>query len=191
MSSPTHETTSHGPICPNCRLPLRENLRHEQTVARDSSGGEPLRSVNLTYCGACGWTLSVNAARNTFVDADGPGRDEVAASADPTSLPGRFQLRCSELVDEIEALGFTPRGWISLVNQLGAVEATKHLLTEDRILPVTQWLVDQGHAELTMEQAVSDPAWEGLFTEVERATANDRLERLTARDPATPHRDGS
>jgi len=44
--------------------------------------------VNLTYCGACGWTLSVNAARSTFVDADGPGRDEVvAAGARSRGLP--------------------------------------------------------------------------------------------------------
>jgi hypothetical protein len=145
--------------------------------------------VNLTYCGACGWTLSVNAARNTFVDADGPGRDEVVAPEDPTSLAGQFQLRCSALVEEIEVLGFAPRGWISLVNQLGAVEAAKHLLAEDRILPMTQWLVGQGHPELTMEQALSDPTWQELFTDDERSTAIDRLERVTAKDSTTPRRD--
>jgi hypothetical protein len=189
MSSHTDKTTSHGPICPNCHLPLRGNLRHEQTVARDSSCGGSRRSVNLTYCGACGFTLSVHATRNTFVDADGPGRDEIVAPADPTSLAGQFQLHLSALVDEVEPLGFTPRGWISLVNQPGAVEATKHLLAEDRILPVTQWLLDQGHAELTMEQALSDPAWQELFTDDERARALERLERLTARDASTPRHD--
>jgi hypothetical protein len=170
---------------------LRKNLRHEQTVARDSSGGEPLRAVSLTYCGRCGWTLSVDAARRTFIDADGPGRDEIVNPTDPTSLAGQFQLRCHALVDEIEHLGFAPRGWISLVNQLSAVEAAKHLLPENRIMPVTEWLPSQGHGELTMEYSVADPSWRELFTDGERAMAADRLERIAAKDSTIRRRDPS
>ena len=149
MSSPTDETTAPGPICPKCRQPLRENR--------------------------CRWTLSVDAARRTFIDADGPGRDEITAPTDPTSRAGQFQVRCHALVDEIERLGFAPRGWISLVNQLGAVEAAKHLLAENRIMPVTEWLVSQGRGELTMERSLADPNWQELFTDDERAMAADRL----------------
>jgi hypothetical protein len=191
MSSPTDESPVPGPICPNCRQPLRENLLHEHTVARDSSGGEPLRAVSITYCGRCGWTLSVDAARRTFVDADGPGRDEIIAPPDPMSLAGQFQLYCHVLVDEIEHLGFAPRGWISLVNQLGAVEAARHLLAENRVLPVTEWLVDQGHGELTMEHSLTDPKWHELFTDAERVVAAGRLERIAAQDKTIRRRDPS
>jgi hypothetical protein len=130
MSSPTDEPTASGAICPNCRQLLRNNLLHEQTVARDASRGEPLRAVSLTYCGGCGWTLNVDAARRTFIDADGPGRDQIIAPSDPASSAGQFQLRSQVIVDEIGHLGFAPREWISLMNQLGAVGAAKHLLAE-------------------------------------------------------------
>jgi hypothetical protein len=43
------------------------------------------------------------------------------------------------------------------------------------VLPVTHWLVDQHHPELTMEAAIGDARWSGLFSDEERAEAARRL----------------
>jgi hypothetical protein len=171
----TETPATQGPICPNCRASLRDSLRHERLVARDPSDGGPLRATVVTFCGACGFTLDVTTARRAFQDANNADHDEIVDPRNETSPGGQFQLRCRELVHEIEALGFAPHGWIDLVNRMGAAEAAKHLLAANRSLPVTHWLVDQGHAELTMEHEVADPRWNELFNDEARAAASRLL----------------
>lgn len=100
---------------------------------------------------------------------------QVAAPEDETTPSGKFQLRCGDLISEIQKLGFGPGGWIGLINQLGAVDAAKRLLEDHRILPVTHWLVDQKHPELTMEHEIGQPQWADLFDQSEREEAARRL----------------
>jgi hypothetical protein len=171
----TETPITQGPICPNCHASLREDLRHERLVARDPSDSGALRSTIVTFCGACGFTLDVTTARRPLRAATDPEQDDIADPPEATSPSGQFQLRCRALVHEIEALGFAPHGWIDLVNRAGAAEAAKRLLASNRSLPVTHWLVDQGHAELTMEHEVADPRWSELFNDEERAAAGRLL----------------
>jgi hypothetical protein len=100
---------------------------------------------------------------------------EVADPEDATTVAGRFQVRCRELIVEIIAAGFTPGVWIELINTMGAVEAAKHLLSIGRVLPVTPWLVEHGRPELTMEHEINQADWAEIFTEDERANAARRL----------------
>jgi hypothetical protein len=173
---PPDELQDHvsGPLCANCRRPLRETLRVETVEAvSDGQGAAPL--VEVTYCGACGATLSA---------VQSPRRPEplrVPDPPDPDSLEGRFQLRCRELIGEIQRAGFTPGGWIGLISRHGAVGAARELLSTGRILPVTPWLVRQGRPELTMEREMTNPEWADIFDDTERAEAERRLERA-ARD---------
>jgi hypothetical protein len=96
---------------------------------------------------------------------------------DPESLEGRFQLRCRELIGEIQDAGFMPGGWIGLIMNLGATGAARDLLSSGRILPVTRWLLAQGRRELTMEHEIISEEWEAIFSDGERAEAERRLQR--------------
>ena len=171
----TSDSSSRGPICPNCREPLRSNLRYEQVVPQGQGQG-PEAEIALTYCGACGWTLQCIPVR--IGGPAGRGRrpqEEVAAPADEQTLEGQFQLRCRELIGEIRSLGFDPHVWVAMTNGLGAAGAARKLLADHHELAATHWLVTQGRPELTMEHAIALPRWAELFTEADRAEAAQRL----------------
>lgn len=165
---------SGGPVCPNCRQPLRENLRSEQIAAVGATDG-PQLPIALTYCGSCGWTLSAIPAQRRMSFGEVGGRLEVANPDDPSTLAGQFQLRCRQLADETVTAGFTPGGWIGLINMMGAVDAARHLLSSGRVLPVTPWLIQRGRPELTMEHEITQTRWAELFTDDDRAEATRRL----------------
>ena len=185
VENATSEDSSHGPVCPHCREPLRSNLRQEQVTPQQAADPGPEGAMTLTYCGRCGWTLHVAPAR-----ADGPAGhglaayEEVAAPADEQTLEGQFQLRCRELIGEIRSLGFNPNVWVDMINSLGAAGAAKRLLAEHHMLVVTPWLVRRGQPELTLEHEIGQPRWSRLFTDEERAEAARRQTRAGK----TPHR---
>lgn len=185
VENATSEDSSHGPVCPHCREPLRSNLRQEQVTPRQATDPGPALAMTLTYCGRCGWTLHLAPAR-----ADGPAGhglaayEEVAAPADEQTLEGQFQLRCRDLIGEIRSLGFNPNVWVAMINSLGAAGAAKKLLADHHMLVVTPWLVRRGRPELTLEHEIGQRRWSGLFTDEERAEAA----RRQARAGQTPHR---
>jgi hypothetical protein len=168
MSVDEPEQGVSGPLCPSCDRPLRETLRVEALEAL-SEGQRAAPRVEVTFCGACGTTLSAVPPPRP------PEPPRVPDPEDPSSLEGRFQLRCRELIEEIQRAGFMPGGWIGLITRHGAVGAARELLSTGPILPVTRWLVDQGHAELTMEREVTREEWAGIFDDAERAEAERRL----------------
>jgi hypothetical protein len=105
----------------------------------------------------------------------GPWGVDVSDPTDESTLEGRFQLRCRELIVEIRALGFDPYVWAGLINDLGAVAAARRILANCGILPVTRWLVEQGHPELTLEREIEQVTWADLFTDDDRSHAARRL----------------
>lgn len=163
-----------GPICPNCRQPLRETLRSEQVAAVVTTDA-PRAPTSVTYCGSCAWTLAVTPVPRLRSMMGMGASPEVVEPEDASTLAGQFQVRCRELIGEIIAAGFTPGVWIELINTMGAVEAAKHLLSIGRVLPVTPWLVEHGRPELTMEHEITQTRWAEVFTDDERADAARRL----------------
>jgi hypothetical protein len=101
---------------------------------------------------------------------------KVAPPADETTLEGQFQLRCRDLITDTRALGFDPWLWVGLINDLGAVGAAKRILSDYEVLPVTQWLVTQGHPELTLEAEIEHLRWADLFDDSDRSEAVRRLD---------------
>ena len=175
----TSESPARGPLCPNCREPLRSNLHQEQVIPE---GGT---AVAVTYCGVCGWTLACAPASTR-----GPMQFQpVAAPADERTPEGQFQLRCRELIGEIRSLGFEPNVWVAMINDLGAAAAARKLLADHHQLAVTPWLVRRGRPELTLEHEIGQPGWAGLFTDVERDEAARRLARAKDAPGAMPGRD--
>jgi hypothetical protein len=174
--NPTSESSSGGPTCPNCRKPLRSNLRQERVIPQETTDPEPELAMALTYCGSCGWTLHLAPARTGLPASRGPApREEVAAPADEKALDGQFQLRCRDLISETRSLGFDPNVWVPMINSLGAVGAAKKLLADHQRLVATPWLVRRGRPELTLEYEIGQPRWAELFTDDERAEAARRL----------------
>ena len=108
--------------------------------------------------------------------AGSPRGAPVATPVDESSLEGRFQNRCRELIGQIRSLGFDPFVWVGLINEVGAVAAAKAILSTDYgVLPVTQWLVGQSRPELTLECEIQQVRWANLFNERDRARAVRRL----------------
>lgn len=179
------DSSSRGPVCPHCREPLRGNLRQERVTPQETTGPGPRLAVTLTYCGSCGWTLHLAPVQAGVLAGHGlRGHEEVAAPPDEQTLEGQFQLRCRELIGEIRSLGFDPNVWVGMINSLGAAGAAKKLLADHHMLVVTPWLVGRGRPDLTLEHAIGQPRWAGLFTGDERAEAARRL----ARAAKTSHR---
>jgi hypothetical protein len=177
MAADAGAGTVDGPICPDCRRPLRETLRNE-TVPAVGAPESRFTPISVTFCGSCGWTLAATQGPPTPMPGFGmTSPPEVVDPEDPSTLEGKFQLRCRELVNETMTAGFLPGGWIGQINSKGAVGAAQHLLSTGRVLPVTRWLVEQGRPELTMEHEVTEPRWEDLFTDEDRAEAARRLKR--------------
>ena len=175
MANETDASSPGGPTCPNCRQPLRVHLRQERLAPGGTSEHEAPSPVLITYCGNCGWTLSAVPGPTWISSSGDPESAEVADPEDATTLEGQFQLRCRDLVTEIRALGFSPVGWIGLINRVGAARCAAQLLADRRILPVTHWLVDQGHQELTLEHEIEQPRWADLFNDDDREGARWRL----------------
>jgi hypothetical protein len=163
-----------GPICVNCHRSLRGNLLSERLDVQGVSNGPPSR-VGFIYCAACGWPLDVDA-RSPFMTGSGSVETKVAPPADETTLEGQFQLRCRDLITDTRALGFDPWLWVGLINDLGAVGAAKRILSDYEVLPVTQWLVTQGHPELTLEAEIEHLRWADLFDDSDRSEAVRRLD---------------
>jgi len=180
----TSESSSGGPTCPNCREPLRGNLRQEQITPQGTTEPGPALAMALTYCGSCGWTLHLAPARTGFPAGRGLMlQEEVAVPAEEQTPEGQFQLRCRELISETRSLGFDPNVWVAMINSLGAAGAARKLLADHQGLVATPWLVGRGRPELTMESEIGQPRWAGLFTDDERAEAARRL----ANAGETPH----
>jgi hypothetical protein len=112
--------------------------------------------------------------------ADDRGLMEVVVNkpADERCLEGQFQLCCAEIVAEVRELGALPGGWISLINELGAVGGARFLFENQRVLPVSRLLVDHGRSELTIEFQITQTRWADLFTDEEREEAARRLASL-------------
>lgn len=170
MSDVEPQETVQGPLCASCRQPLRETLR-VQTIDALLEGQGPSPRVEVTYCGACRSALSAAPQRRA------PEPLRVPDPPEPQSVEGRFQVRCRELIEQIQNAGFTPGGWIGLITRHGAVGAARELLSTGRILPVTRWLLEQGQPDLTMEREITRQEWSTVFDDADRAEAERRLER--------------
>lgn len=132
--------------------------------------------MTLTYCGSCGSTLNAFPARIGIEPSRrGLASPRIAAPDDEPTHEGQFQVRCRELIAEIQSLGFTPWLWIEMINSRGAVEAAKSLLADRQGLAATPWLVERGRQDLTMEYEIGKPKWDDLFSDDERSEAARRL----------------
>jgi hypothetical protein len=69
------------------------------------------------------------------------------------------------------------------MNDLGAVEAAKRILSDYEVLPVTRWLLGQGLPELTMEREIQQLRWADLFDETDRSEAVRRLSSAGGEKP--------
>jgi hypothetical protein len=155
---------------------LRRSLGGAVSRALEASSNEPGRvEIFLRRLRGAATGPDVHSVRSR-------PEKRVADPDDASTLAGQFQVRCRDLIVEIIAAGFTPGAWIDLINSMGAVEATKHLLSNGRVLPVTPWLIEHGRPELTMEHEITQTRWAELFTDDERADAARRLARARGRD---------
>jgi len=170
MGADLNAEGASGPLCADCKRPLRETLRVE-TLDAVADGAARAAQVAVSFCGACGTAISA------IPQPRAPEPPRVPDPENPEDLEGRFQLRCRELIEEIQRVGFMPGGWIGLITRAGAAGAARELLSSGRILPVTPWLLQRGREDLTMEREITRGQWAEIFSHAERAEAEERLQR--------------
>lgn len=101
----------------------------------------------------------------------------VAAKPEATVTPTLERAFGEELrrtYRECERLGYRPTGMLGMIDQHGAFETARRLLSR----PATEGLARLtmlGRLDLSVERIVLDERWRGAFTEGERAAARKRL----------------
>ena len=90
-------------------------------------------------------------------------------------LADGWREACEDAIAASKALGYTPTVWISMIREMGAVEAAKKLLRADPFQTGFDRLHKLGRLDLTIEWAVLHPRWDALFDRDDRGSAHWRL----------------
>ena len=92
-------------------------------------------------------------------------------------LAEEFEASCWNAVEACRSLTppYTPTAWIAMIRRFGAVDAARHLLVNGDVQSGFERLIRAGREDLTIEHAVLDPKWRGLFTDAHRDAARWRL----------------
>ena len=94
-------------------------------------------------------------------------------------LAAEFEQASRAAVEEAREFDYNPAIWVSMMNELGAVEAASRLLLSPDIQSGFERLARKGRVDLTIEFAVLNPKWDRLFGPAEREAAWWRLQQAT------------
>ena len=148
----------------------------------DSDGAVPPRVIACTQCGKR-WR------EKSFIRDDGRLHtileevdDDVRLTTrslveDNKTLESQYHSRCIKLAAELDVLLGKPRTiFLRMVAEHGAVAATKRLVHSKKPSPTFTELVMNQRFALTVEAIIiSEPEWEQLFDDSDRAAARKRL----------------
>ena len=88
-----------------------------------------------------------------------------------------FESACWTAVAECKALGYPPNIWISMMRDMGAVNAARQLLISGDVQEGFHRLPRMGRMDLTIEFAALNPKWNSLFDVRHREAAWWRLQQ--------------
>jgi hypothetical protein len=92
-------------------------------------------------------------------------------------LEDDFENECWIAVAKCKALGYPPNIWISMMRNMGAVNAARQLLISGDVQEGFHRLVRMGRIDLTIEFAALNSKWDSLFDVRHREAAWWRLEQ--------------
>jgi hypothetical protein len=95
------------------------------------------------------------------------------------ALAAEFEQASRAAVEECRRFDYHPTAWVSMMDELGAVEAARRLLLSPDVQSGFERLTLQGRVDLTIEFAVLNPKWDRLFGPGEREAAWWRLQQAS------------
>lgn len=99
-------------------------------------------------------------------------------------LEEQFRSACQAAIDECMAFGYDPKAWKGMISRYGTDEAARRLVVSGSFQDGFKRLLRQNRLDLTVEFAILNPKWEGLFERNHREAAWWRLE-TAMRDPSS------
>jgi uncharacterized protein YqjF (DUF2071 family) len=94
---------------------------------------------------------------------------------DKTGLAADYHRMTELAINVARRLGYTPRYWMRMVRERGAVEATIRIVRKWSGRRDFGRLEEIGRVDLSAEYAVLDPRWDGLFPDDVRRIAWKRV----------------
>ena len=91
---------------------------------------------------------------------------------------GEFHGAMLGVYGQARALGYNATRFLQMVDELGGLQAAKHLLAKPGVQSGLAWLWEHGRLDISMEALVLQERFRSLFTEPEQAEAHRRLEEL-------------
>jgi hypothetical protein len=92
-----------------------------------------------------------------------------------------FEARVKKAVQEMIALGYSPRVFENMIFELGTVAAVKKLINTSRVTEGFTRLWELNRLDLSMENIIQEAEWKDLFSDAERETAKKRLAEYRAK----------
>ena len=93
-----------------------------------------------------------------------------------TKLEQEYEEFCLEDLDECKRLGYNPGYFLRMLEQYGAVEATRRLINSNKWPEGFTRLFEMGRLDLTLEAGIYDnPKFRTLFDEKTLAACEARL----------------
>jgi hypothetical protein len=99
------------------------------------------------------------------------------------NLEDEFRAEALRDYAEAAALGYNATVWRHMIDQWGAVEATRRLLYSKEFSDGFRRLWELKRLDLSVEALLLKPQFASLFTEEERTIAREKLRELEYRAP--------
>jgi hypothetical protein len=94
----------------------------------------------------------------------------------PTELEAQFHEAMLEIYRRAKSdAGYNANRFLGMVSEQGGYEAARTLIHASTVSDGYAALWERKHLELTVEALILKREWHGLFSEVERKIARDRL----------------
>lgn len=95
-----------------------------------------------------------------------------------TPLEEQYEEACLSDLPECRKLGYNPQGWLQMMEDYGAIAATKMLVNSDKVPDGFTKLVILKRIGLTLEAGVVNPKFQPLFDPKTIANARARLVKV-------------
>jgi hypothetical protein len=114
-----------------------------------------------------------------LISQSGKGKGETMATSVNAALALAFEEGCMSDVETCRSLGYYPRAFVQMVNEHGAVETARRLLSDSHWPDGFTRLWEIGHLELTLEAYIHNhPEFHEFFTPQQLAECDDRLTQV-------------
>jgi len=142
----------------------------------DFSGGEATVQSRLQQLGFD--VVRITRSATEPGETLNPAGFEEQGAAYPAELEESFNRRMIEVYKASRAIGYNATRFLSMVNEMGGLDAARTLLRAPGVSEGYTSLWERGRLDLSVEAVILESEWSALFTEAERGIARKRLKEF-------------